>query len=357
MKSNRIDKLIHLLPNIGAEAILIENPINVFYLTGLEFSKVKLLVSQNETALIVDGRYFEACSRQKICSVYLLDKMPLKMWLSTHSISSLAFESDKTTYQDYLKLSEISEELKIENKSLQLIPLESPVLKLRMIKDHHEIQLLSEAAQLGYQGYEFILSKIAEGITELELAFELEFFWKKRGAKTVAFDPIIAFGENSSMPHYRAGHTKLKKGMHVLIDIGVTLNHYNSDMTRIFFFGEPHEKIKEIYTIVEKAKNKALALCKPGIKIGELDRAARQYIEQQGYGEMFTHNLGHGVGLEVHEPPIMRSKGPYAEELLQPGMVITIEPGIYLPSIGGIRLEDTVLITEQGYRNLTGVIT
>lgn len=155
------------------------------------------------------------------------------------------------------------------------------------------------------------------------------------------------------MPHYRAGNTKLKQGMPILIDIGVNYRHYHSDMTRVVFLGEPDPKLKTIYHIVEKAQKEALQLCKPGTLIGELDRAARGYIESQGYGDHFGHGLGHGVGLEIHELPNVRNKPPFNSMVLLPGMVITIEPGIYIPDIGGVRIEDTIVITENGHENLT----
>ena len=201
----------------------------------------------------------------------------------------------------------------------------------------------------------YVLSLLKEEISEAELALELEFFWKKRGAKKLAFDPIIAFGANSSMPHYRAGLAKLQSHTSILIDIGVVLSHYHSDMTRVVHFGTPTSVIEKIYSIVEEAKARALALCCPGTLVGELDRAARDWIASQGYGERFTHSLGHGVGLDIHEPPTIRDSGLYRTLPLQPGMVITIEPGIYLPGIGGVRLEDTVLITENGHENLTAL--
>ena len=139
----------------------------------------------------------------------------------------------------------------------------------------------------------------------------------------------------------------------MLIDIGVTLNHYHSDMTRVVFFGEPDPLMEKIYTIVKKAQAAALSLCCAGARIGDLDAAARALIGSKGYGEYFTHSLGHGIGLEVHEPPTLRNKAPYFDMLLEPGMAITIEPGIYLPEKGGVRFEDTVVVTSAGYENLT----
>lgn len=345
---NYLARLQKLRQEFTCEALLIDHPIQLLYLTGIEMSAGKLLISADACDLIVDGRYFEKCQKHSPFPVSLLDDMPLSKWLQNHQVGSLGFDTETTIYQSYLNLKKIADEQKTT-----LIPLEGPVQKLRLIKDEDEITILREAAKLGNEGYNFVVNQLHEGVQETMLAMELEFFWRRRGARKVAFDPIIAFGANSSMPHYRAGDARLKNGMPVLLDIGVTWKHYHSDMTRVVFFGEPSPKIKEIYAIVEKAKQAAMDLCHPGTLVGELDKVAREIISSYGYGQYFTHSLGHGLGLDVHEPPTIRSKGAYSEMPLQAGMVITIEPGIYLPNEGGVRLEDTLLITSDGYENLT----
>jgi Xaa-Pro aminopeptidase len=349
----RFKRLRQLLDSQACEALLIEQPTDLFYLTGLELSAGKLLMSQEAACLIVDGRYFEQSHRQSLYPILLLKESILKEWLTAHQIHRLGFDSSHTTYATFLNLSEMAQTLNGESYALDLVPIRSIVEPLRLIKDRNEIACLRAAAQLGRRGYEYVVSLLSEGITEQELALELEFFWKKLGAGGLAFEPIIAFGENSSMPHYRAGSTVLKPDSSVLIDIGVVLNHYCSDMTRVFFFGTPPAAIQTIYSIVEEAKQRALSLCRPGTLVGELDHAARTFIASKGYGEYFTHSLGHGVGLDVHEPPTIRETGMDCRLPLQAGMVLTIEPGIYLPKVGGVRLEDTILITEQGFQNLT----
>jgi Xaa-Pro aminopeptidase len=335
------------------DALLIEHPTHLFYLTGLDLSTGKLLVTKQEACLVVDGRYFESSSRQTLYPVQLLNENLLKELIISYQIHHLGFDKHHTTYHAFLLLHQLAGSLKSNSYALEVIPVESAVQQLRLIKDEEEIACLRDAARLGYQGYEFVVSLLREGITEAELAFELEFFWKKRGASRLAFDSIIAFGPNSSMPHYRAGPTKLQLHTSILIDIGVVLSHYHSDMTRVVFFGTPPPLIQDIYLIVEEAKACALASCRPGTLIGELDRIARSWIAEKGYNDYFTHSLGHGLGLDIHEPPTIREIGLYRTTPLQPGMVLTIEPGIYLPEVGGVRLEDTILITEQGYENLT----
>lgn len=341
--AKRLEKARLHLASLPCDALLIEHPTDLLYMTGLELSSGKLLLTMEEACLVIDGRYIEAAAKQTLYPVVLYKEGILQEQIITFQIRSLGFDEQHTTYANFLNLQNLTE----------VIASGSVMQQLRLIKDEEEIDCLRKAAKLGCEGFQYAASLLKEGLSEKEIAFELEFFWKKRGAQKLAFDSIIAFGPNSSMPHYRAGSSLLKKNTSVLIDIGVVLDHYHSDMTRVVFFGSPPPIMQEIYSIVEEAKARALAICRPGNLIGELDRVARDYISSQGYRDKFTHSLGHGLGLDIHEPPIIRDSGPYRTLPLQPGMAITIEPGIYLPGIGGVRLEDTIVITENGYENLT----
>ncbi len=346
--AERVRKLQLKMASLACDALLIDDPTNLFYLTGLKLSAGKLIVTPNSNLLGVDGRYIEAAREQSSCPTSLFTPEHGIFHHLEPTVKSLGFLTDLTTYKSFLDLKKQADE-----KGVQLIPVENPLRQLRAIKDPDEVRLLEQAAALGSEGYDFILKNLKEGITEAALAFELEFFWKKRGGESFAFDPIIAFGPNTSKPHYRAGNTKLKKGDPVLIDIGVVRQGYNSDMTRTIFFGEPSPKLLEIYTIVHEAQEAALTLCKPGTPLGDLDDAARNLIKKRGFGDAFSHSLGHGIGLEVHEFPILRRTSPQANLPLETNMAITIEPGIYLPGIGGVRIEDLVIITATGYVNLT----
>lgn len=353
----RLAKLKNLLNENGCDGLIIDDKINLYYLTGLDLSSGKLVVHEEGAHLAVDSRYYELCKKKSPYPVLLSEGKMLSDLLSNPGIGklqSLAFNSDNTTYGAFLQFQhEITHLNQTTKRNLVLKAIDNPITILRMIKDPSEINILREAADLGSQGFDFICSLIKEGITESEIAIELEIFWKRKGGKTLAFDPIIAFGSNSSMPHYRVGTKKLAKGKSILIDIGVNLEHYHSDMTRVIYFGKPDPKLLAIHGIVQQAQKLALDLCKPNITLGELDKVARNHIEEQGYGENFTHSLGHGVGLEIHEFPTIRNKPPYSAMPLSKGMVITIEPGIYLPGIGGVRIEDTVVITATGHENLT----
>jgi Xaa-Pro aminopeptidase len=349
---DRIEKLRIELNDLNCNAILVENRTDLYYLTGLELSAGSLLVDTQSAFLLVDGRYFESCQHLSPCPVFLTSggRNTLINLLKDESpfVNSLGFDSEQTSYNAYHELQKSLHDCKIE-----LRPIKSPVKKLRSIKDAKEIALLKDAGKLGGEGFDLVCKLLKEGISEIEIASELEIFWKRKGSKGVAFEPIIAFGKNSSMPHYRAGFTKLKRGDAVLIDIGVNKDYYHSDMTRVVYFGEPDARLLEVHDVVQEAQERALQMCRPGTLIGELDEAARDLIVEKGFGESFPHSLGHGIGLEVHEWPILRNVHPYKEVELQPGMVITIEPGIYLPGIGGVRIEDTIVITEKGHMNLT----
>ena len=343
----RIDKLKASLPACPCDALIIEKEVDLYYLTGLKLSAGILLVHTDGAFLLVDSRYFELCKQSSPIPVLLSDKTPLLNVVKTREgIKLLGFDCQTTSYQRFLELQQLSPDIALQ-------PVDSPVKKLRMIKDSEEILLLREAAALGAEGFDFVSSLLQEGVQEKDVALELEIFWKRRGAKAVGFEPIIAFGPNSAMPHYRNGETTLKRGMNALIDIGVNDQNYLSDMTRVLFLGEPDPTLRAIYAIVAQAQKEALSLCRPGTLIGEIDKAARNIIGSHGYGDFFSHSLGHGVGLEIHELPALRQKPPFQEMALQPGMVLTIEPGIYIPNLGGIRLEDTIAITKEGHDNLT----
>lgn len=345
----RLDRINRYTKNAGAQALLITDPTDLYYLTGIKMSTGIAIVYEDHSTLLVDKRYYEMCQKKSPIPVKAIEEFPLSKLLKStpySEITTLAFDSGKTSYHDYI-------ELKKTLPQCTLLPLHHPVVTVRAVKDAYELDLLREAAFLGSEGYEYVVSLLKEGVTELDLAMELEIFWKRKGSDGLGFDSIIAFGSNSSMPHYRPQAIPLKKGDTVLIDIGVKRLGYHSDMTRVVFFGEPSAKMKEVYQVVLNAQELALAACVPGTTTGELDKIARDSIKAAGYGELFTHGLGHGIGLDIHENPVLKSKLPEGNTVLQPGMVVTIEPGVYLPEVGGVRIEDSVIITETGQEVIT----
>lgn len=337
MYRDRIAKLQKMLD--GVQALYVDDLTDLYYLTGEELTLGKMVVKKESAVLIVDGRYFEGCAKRAPVEVKLLNDDALKEAIS--GIKEVGFCAEKTTVAGLKKLSEVGSFVEVEDF----------VKALREVKGKGEIEKLKEVAELGSKGFDFVCSILKEGISEKEVARELEIFWLKEGGDTLAFDPIIAFGKATSMPHYHPTSAKLKKGDAVLIDIGVKKDHYHSDMTRVVFFGAIDPNIQDVYELVKESQQKALDACKAGVTNHALDAAARTFIKESGFEKEFCHGLGHGVGLEIHEGPTLSYKGD--EIKLQAGMVITIEPGIYLPGIGGVRIEDTVVVTEEGHINLT----
>jgi Xaa-Pro dipeptidase len=226
----------------------------------------------------------------------------------------------------------------------------SIVQTLRMVKDKQELEYMRKAAELTSRGMEAAVETVKPGMKEYEVAAEIEYAMRKRGAGPTAFETIVASGAWSAFPHGGCSGREIRAGDLVVVDIGATFNFYCSDMTRTFVAGQPSEKQQKIYDTVKAAQQNALKTIKTGMPIPEVDSAARKVIEAAGYGEFFVHRLGHGVGLEVHEPPTLNQTN---KDLLAAGNVVTVEPGIYLPGYGGVRIEDTVLVTTKGAEKLT----
>lgn len=352
IQRQRLSLLQNRLKDLGCDALLLDDPTSLLYLTGLRFSAGCLLVFATGAHLILDGRYAEGARERSFYPVTLAQETTLETLLASSELQSVKVLGfcQESSYKQYCQL---VEKLKRLDRSITVKPLDNPLTEQRLIKDRHEIDLLRQAACLGSQGFDYLCSLIREGVTERQLAAYLEIFWLQNGGQKLAFAPIIAFNPHSSEPHYTPRQIALRRGQSILIDIGVSVDDYHSDMTRVVFFGTPPPQIVALYDVVKKAQETALSLCKPGMSTVALDRAARGVIEQAGYGDAFSHSLGHGIGLDVHEAPRISSKPPCQETLLRPGMAITIEPGIYLPDIGGVRIEDTIVITQEGYEDLT----
>jgi Xaa-Pro aminopeptidase len=342
LKKHRIAALQKRLRTWRVDACLIENPVDLFYLLGISLSQGSLLVTHKTADLFVDGRYVQMAQENSLIPVHLLEENKFLAFLKRKKLN-VAFDSMSTSFARAKELQSYT----------QLKPIAEPLKQQRLIKDSQEISALKKSAQILKEGMHHVEQFLKEGISERDVAFELEFFCRRRGAEALSFESVIAFGSNSAMPHYRAQEAQLKRGDLVLIDAGVVFNHYHSDMTRVLFFGTPDPTLKRIYQIVKKAQKAALELCRAGTKIAELDAAARKVMKKEKVEEYFIHSLGHGIGLQTHEFPKIKLTGPDHNVHLQAGMVITIEPGLYFPGLGGIRHEDMILITKQGYQNLT----
>ncbi|WRP04642.1 Xaa-Pro peptidase family protein [Rossellomorea aquimaris] len=255
----------------------------------------------------------------------------------------VAFENEVVTYgrsQAFINMF----------NSPNIVNVEDKLNEMRVVKDEGEIAIMRRAAEMADFGVEVGVSALQEGITEMEVLAKIEYELKKKGIREMSFSTMVLFGEKAGDPHGNPGDRKLKAGDFVLFDLGVVLEGYTSDITRTFAYKSVSDKQKEIYNTVLKAELASLGASKPGNRIGDLDQIARDIITEAGYGDYFPHRIGHGLGINVHEFPSMSHLN---NGILKEGMTYTIEPGIYVPEIGGVRIEDDVLITKDGYETLT----
>ncbi len=352
----RMERVQKYLDENKLDILLVDDHISLLYLTGLHLSAGILLISKSHIRLLVDGRYLAVAKSKSPYPVTSLDEEVILEFFNEHGANlskKIAFNSQKTSYKSYLKLVKLIDRLKEQKKVIdfKLIPVDDPLKNLMLIKDAEEISSMKKAANLTWRAFEHICLFLREGLTEKDVAIEFELFCKKNGAQALSFQPIIAFNKNTAFPHHNSSDTKLQKNDAVLIDVGVVVDDYCSDMTRMVFLGEPPADIQRLYSIVKRAQNRALSVCKPGTRVGDLDKMAREVMAEEGVEKLFVHSLGHGVGIQVHEYPRIKWDGEDKDLLLKPGMVITIEPGLYDPEVGGARYEDMVLITQEGYEN------
>lgn len=345
--NKRIRNLQKCLSIEKVEGILITNLTNIKYLTGFESSSAQLIISEKGGTLITDFRYIEA-ARKNVSNleIYQFGKKPKEEFrhlLTKYGIKRLGFESSNVTFNKYRQLANwIGEK--------RLFPRLNIVEKLRMLKDDAEIAIIRQSVRLSEKGFRHLKKIIEKGVTEKEIALELELFFKLNGADSNAFDIIVAFGENSAVPHHHTGKKKLSLNDILLIDFGAKLKGYSSDLTRTFISHRMTDKEKTVYSIVLEAQQKAIEKIRPGVSLAEIDKTARNVITKYGFGDAFGHSFGHGIGLDIHELPVVSLK---SEFICKKGMVITAEPGIYLPGWGGVRIEDDVLVTDKGYEVLS----
>jgi len=332
-----------LQQRLTTDALLIENPVDLLYLTGLSLSKGVFVLTKHESCLFVDGRYIAVAQNTAAVPVVLLEKNSVSGWCSQHKVKTLGFDSAWTTVEQLEVLNTYAE---------KLVPVSKPCKPLRVVKEVRELTALRKAADLTWAGLQHVLGLLREGITELELAWAFETYVRTHGASGLSFEPIVAFGKNSAFPHHRAGNTKLQKNDLVLIDVGAIVDSYRGDLTRVHSFGSPDPKLLQMLEWTKQAQAAALQKVKPGARVEELDVAARAVFARHGVEPLFSHGLGHGIGLETHEFPSIKKSGPDAHVKLEAGMVFTLEPGLYQPGLGGVRWEDIVLVTATGVERL-----
>jgi len=329
------------------DGILFSSLENIRYFCGFTGSDGALIVTKKESFFLTDSRYWTQSEDEVKESqiIHYGKKMEgIFSLLFDLKLRKIGFESAFLPFSAHQFLTERL------NKGAKLIPLEGELKNLRAKKDPEELALLRAAIDVSSKAFLHIMEMLKEGVMEREVAFEMEFFMKQKGAEALGFDIIIASGKRSALPHGKAGGRRIEKGDFILIDFGSGFQGYNSDQTRTVICGAPSLEQQKIYQIVKDAHDRAIEKIRPGTPICEVDGAARGYIRNQGYGEYFGHGLGHGIGLAVHEDPVVNSEN---KGLVQEGMVFTIEPGIYIPDWGGVRIEDMVLVTAHGAEPLT----
>ncbi|MBP1749292.1 MAG: Xaa-Pro dipeptidase [Deltaproteobacteria bacterium] len=344
----RIERLQHLLPEMGLDGCVLKGMDNIFYLTGFRGSEGMLLVTRGDVVLAVDFRYITH-AREATSGIHIYEIKPgndaLYTLCTKYKVSKLGFDGANVTYNTYHAWSE-------NLPGISLVPMNSSIDEMRKNKEAEEIAAITDAISIATEAFSDIVGLIKPGETEKNIADELDHMMRKRGAQGPSFDTIVASGPRSALPHAEPTDRKLEKGETVILDFGATVSGYCSDETVTLCLGEIPDKLAEIYTVVNDARKLGIEKAVSGTPIKQLDSIVRGYIEEKGYGDHFRHGVGHGVGIAVHESPAINSS---AKGILEDNMVITIEPGIYLPNIGGVRLEDMVLITEDTPRILTHI--
>jgi Xaa-Pro aminopeptidase len=342
----KVEKLRQALIDHDLDALLITNNYNLRYMTGFTGTAGVAIVSKEAAIFITDFRYIEQASTQIKEFQIVQHSRPIFIevgkQLKNMGVKTVGFEKDTMTYTYY--------ELYRANISAQIVPVSGIVEKIRLIKTPEEINIIKAACEIADNAFTHIVNYIKPGLTELDVSNELEFFMRKQGATSSSFDTIVASGIRSALPHGVATTKVIEQGDFVTLDFGALYNGYISDMTRTIAVGQPSEKLVEMYNAVLKAQLLAVEKVGPGMTGIEADAIARDYLKSIGYGEAFGHSTGHGIGLEVHEGPGLSCR---SSTVLQPNMVVTIEPGVYVPGIGGVRIEDDIIITNSGNELLT----
>jgi Xaa-Pro aminopeptidase len=343
--NSRLQRLQAVFEQHQLQALLVTKPENRLYLSGFTGSAGALVLTREQSVLFTDFRYIEQATKQAPEFEILRHGQDfwesLTAWLKSQEIERLGFESDFLTVEFYKKLKRMVPQITLCPVKLD---------ELRSVKDESEQALLIKAVQIADQAFQRILPAIKVGVTELDVAVELEYHMRQLGSAKPAFDTIAASGIRGSLPHGLASSREIQRGDFVTLDFGAVYEGYHSDMTRTVCVGKASDKQKKIYQIVLAAQLAGVAAVKSGIVCSEVDAVARRVITDAGYGEFFGHGLGHSVGLAIHEEPRF---SPTCATVLEKHMVLSVEPGIYLPDFGGVRIEDLVVVSDTGCKVLT----
>ncbi len=349
--NDRLRRLRQRLAELEVDAIFVSQPENRRYLSGFDGSAGYLLVTEKDAIITTDFRYVEQAKRQSPDYHIFQITGDMAGWFPELIAGlrgrKLGFESWHMSLAMHRQIGDITKKLESPPR---LVPLEGAVEPLRAVKEAEEIEVIARAADISDRAFHHIEETIKAGMSEKEVAWEMEKFMREHGSQAMPFDVIVASGPNAALPHARPSERAIREGEPVLMDIGARLDGYSSDLTRTICLGAPDEKFRKVYDIVLGAQLAAMELIKEGMTGGQADNLARTVITEAGYAEAFGHALGHGVGLAAHEAPRL---GPGSGEELVSGMVFTIEPGVYLPGWGGVRIEDLVVLENGRLRVLS----
>jgi Xaa-Pro aminopeptidase len=328
------------------DALVVAHLPNVRYLTGFSGSSARLVLGAARTVLLIDGRYTEQARREAadVERVGALDGyVGPAIELAAALGARIGFEREGLSFGEWERLRAAA------GNDVELVPTDGVVETLREVKDDEERALIAEAQACADAAFEGVVlgGNLREGVSERDLALELELAMRRAGADGPGFEPIVAFGENAAEPHHEPSERELRRGDVVEVDFGAEVGGYRSDMTRTVAFGEPPARLREVHGVVAAAQRAGVEAVASGAAAADVDAAARRVVSDAGLGEAFSHPVGHGVGLEIHESPIMRSTSGVE---LRAGSVVTVEPGVYLPGVGGVRIEDMVEVTPEGRR-------
>jgi Xaa-Pro aminopeptidase len=348
MISERLATLRQRMAEQDLPALLVTQPLNRLYMSGFSGSAGSLFITQDQALLLADFRYVERATQEAPDYQVMRAKAgsfvdTLSGLLSDAGVDKVGFESAHVTQADYAAWAD-------KLTAATLVPTKGLVEGLRMVKSADELALIRQAVRVSDGAYDHLKRTIRPGMTEKQVAWDLEVWMRTHGADGIAFSIIVASGPNGAMPHASASDREIQEGESITVDMGATVRGYNSDMTRTFCLGHADDQFHKVYDVVLEAQETTERNLKPGVSGKDGDAFARNVIAAAGYGEQFGHGLGHGVGLAVHEGPGM---GLLSTDTLAPWHVATVEPGIYIPGWGGVRIEDMVLITEDGAEVLT----
>ncbi len=346
--SNRINNLRKVLKN-SDEAVLLTNEVNIGYFSNFFHSEGYMMVTENNCYLLVDFRYYESAQKAAVnCEVILFNKLSdeLLRLSKNENIKNIYFEISDITISKFNSFKNIFNNYNID--CVTSSELDNIIIDIRIIKDETEFSKIKKAQKIAEKSYLEVLNYVKAGVTEKEISARLEYFMKLNGAECASFDLIAITGKKTSLPHGVPSDNKIENGDFFTMDFGAVYEGYHSDTTRTLAVGFVTDEMKNIYDIVLEAQLTALESIKQGVKCCDVDKTARDIITNYGYGEYFGHSTGHGVGINIHEAPTVSSK---SETILKKGMVITDEPGIYIPDKFGVRIEDMVYVTENGYEN------